>query len=134
MLNGGLEAFGKQPRTPRQPWISPASWSVVRLAAPLRRLRYLALDARNRVQLLRSWLGWRSQWHESFEPGHAPTPEVRVLAEKGWRALAVLPTVRTLCAHMRRMVAAVLRAIALLHVVIVRCTRLDRIDFIQDMA
>eukprot|EP00973_Karenia_brevis_P053166 7391022-Karenia_brevis.AAC.1 len=46
---------------------------------------------------------------------YSPGVDARVLAAKGWRAIAILPLVSTMLAWVRNLVARVRQAIALLH-------------------
>ena len=129
-----IAAFGVQPRLPRQPWISAASWSVVKLVAPLRRLQYRAFAACNSAWLLYTWLAWRSLLPEVFVLDPSPELHARVLSAKGWRAHAALQAASAARSQRNRVVAVVLRSITLLHVAVVRYTRQDRLDFIEGMA
>ena len=129
-----IAAFGTQPKVPRQPWISASSWAVVKLAAPLRRLQYRSYATRDSARLLHAWLGWRSLLPEVFSMDPAPEALSRVLALKGWRALALLPAAVAARGQRHRIVAVVTQSITLLHVAVVQCTRRDRLDFIEGMA
>jgi hypothetical protein len=102
-------AFGPPPRIPRQPWVSARTWSVLCCAAPLRRSMHRLRVLHSQAMLRMVFLAMRPRRERDAEA-------------------------RATMMAMRRLEAAVYRALALIHFAVKRLVADDKRIFLDDMA
>ena len=121
------KAFGKASDVPMKPWISSATWQIIRMIAPLRRQSYgFAVVARNLYlrYVFKVWCGARSQpWVDGVQS-----------SPFGWHATCLLPGIRVELKLARRVNAVTWCACSRLQAAARPMVNNDRFAFLENRA
>ena len=123
-------AFGPARDRPRQPWISPATWDVVKAITPVRRRSYRACAAAAKMRMRMAITVWAASCTQAFRaPGRDahPLPHTNL----GWAAVARMQELRRLWLAWSREAAVTWRACAIIQHAIRPCVDADRITYIE---
>ena len=123
-------AFGPARDRPRQPWISPATWDVVKTITPVRRRSYRACAAAAKTRMRMAITVWAASCTQAFRaPGRDAHPLPRT--NLGWAAVARMQELRRLWLAWSREAAVTWRACAIIQHAIRPCVDADRITYIE---